>query len=97
MALTAEKAEYIKRIGNIADDLNDNLLQSDDLLALWNDRTYLEGIVSQDLIDANVDFTTTDLANMVTALQALLNYRDNVGVSAADRGAVINAVRKISP
>ena len=96
MALTAEKKEFLKRVGLDADELAELILRGEDLVALWNDRSYSTGIVAQDLTDAGVDYTTTNLSNMITALSALKDFRDNVAVAAADRGGVINAVRKTS-
>lgn len=96
MALTAEKTEFLNRVGAYTDELAELIVQGIDLVDVWNDRSYSTGIVAQDLTDAGVDYSTTDLSNMITAYSALKDYRDNTAVSAADRGGVINKVRKTS-
>ena len=98
MAITAEETEFVRRCGVAADDLAELMALGEDLKAIWNARTYLTNITGTELSEIPVDHSAADLANFITLLGALIDFRDGgSAIPQVDRKGVLHAVRKISP
>lgn len=95
MALNDQEAAFVQRIRSSTHRLSEEIDKLAALADLYFDRTYNSGgvneITDDDLADLDID--AADLASTVTAIQQLLNWRDNAAVTTGDYGATLNKVR----
>jgi len=92
-----QKAAFISRIRVDSNTMADLLMTFDELRAVFIDRGYNSGgsnpITDDDLADLDID--AADVALFGTAVQQLINWRDDASVTSGDYGKTLNIIRAL--